>query len=84
MIILAFDEILWCIHLKIRCARDREGKAEEILEKIAMGKLNKFYKENTLLNQEFINDSKVTIREYLQKADKDLTVTAFKRLQLGA
>ena len=61
-----------------------EGKAEEMLEKIAMGKLNKFYKENTLLNQEFINDSKMTIREYLQKADKDLTVTAFKRLQLGA
>jgi translation elongation factor EF-Ts len=56
----------------------------EMLEKIAMGKLNKFYKENTLLNQEFINDSKVTIREYLQKADKNLTVTAFKRLQLGA
>jgi elongation factor Ts len=61
-----------------------EGKAEEMLEKIAIGKLNKFYKENTLLNQEFINDSKVTIREYLQKADKDLTVTAFHRLQLGA
>ncbi len=61
-----------------------EGKAEEMLEKIAMGKLNKFYKENTLLNQEFINDSKVSVREYLQKADKDLTVTTFKRLQLGA
>lgn len=61
-----------------------EGKPEEMLEKIAMGKLNKFYKENTLLNQEFINDSKVTIREYLQKTDKDLTVTAFHRLQLGA
>lgn len=61
-----------------------EGKAEEMLEKIALGKLNKFYKENTLLNQEFINDSKMTVREYLQKADKALTVTAFKRLQLGA
>jgi len=61
-----------------------EGKAEEMLEKIAMGKLNKFYKENTLLNQEYINDSKMTIREYLQKADKDLTVTKFNRLQLGA
>ena len=61
-----------------------EGKAEEMLEKIALGKLNKFYKENTLLNQEYINDSKVTIREYLQKADKDLTVTTFRRLQLGA
>ncbi len=62
----------------------QEGKPEEMLEKIALGKLNKFYKENTLLNQEFINDSKVSVREYLQKADKDLTVTTFKRLQLGA
>jgi elongation factor Ts len=61
-----------------------EGKAEEMLEKIALGKLNKFYKENTLLNQEFINDSKISVREYLQKADKDLTVTTFRRLQLGA
>jgi len=61
-----------------------EGKAEEMLEKIALGKLNKFYKENTLLNQEFINDSKMSVREYLQKADKDLTVTKFYRLQLGA
>jgi len=61
-----------------------EGKAEEMLEKIAMGKLNKFYKESTLLNQEYINDSKISIREYLQKADKALTVTTFRRLQLGA
>jgi len=61
-----------------------EGKAEEMLEKIALGKLNKFYKEYTLLNQEFINDSKISVREYLQKADKDLTVTKFNRLQLGA
>ena len=61
-----------------------EGKAEDMLEKIALGKLNKFYKENTLLNQEFINDSKVSVREYLQKANKDLTVTTFRRLQLGA
>lgn len=61
-----------------------EGKAEEMLEKIALGKLNKFYKENTLLNQEYINDSKMTVREYVQKADKELNITGFKRLQLGA
>lgn len=61
-----------------------EGKAEEMLEKIALGKLNKFYKDNTLLNQEFINDSKISVRDYLQKADKNLTVTTFRRLQLGA
>lgn len=61
-----------------------EGKAEEMLEKIAIGKLNKFYKESTLLNQEYINDSKISVRDYLQKTDKALTVTTFRRLQLGA
>lgn len=61
-----------------------EGKPEEMLEKIAQGKLTKFYKESTLLNQEFINDSKMSVKDYIQKADKELTVTEFKRLQLGA
>ena len=62
----------------------QEGKPEEMLEKIALGKLNKFYKESTLLNQESIKDNKVTVREMLTKADKALTVTGFKRLMLGA
>ena len=61
----------------------QEGKAEEVLEKIAMGKVNKFYKESTLLNQEFIKDSKKTVRQMLTEADKELTVTEFKRLALG-
>jgi elongation factor Ts len=61
-----------------------EGKPEEMVEKIAQGKLNKFYKESTLLNQEFIKDNKLTVRQYLQQADKDLTVTAFKRQVLGS
>lgn len=61
----------------------QEGKAEEMLEKIAMGKLNKFYKESTLLNQEFIKDSKKSVRQVLQDVNKELTVTAFKRLALG-
>ncbi len=61
----------------------REGKPEEMLEKIAQGKLGKFFKENTLLNQEFIKDSKSTIRQYLQSVDKGLTVTAFKRYTLN-
>jgi len=61
-----------------------EGKPEEMLEKIALGKLNKFYKENTLLNQEFIRDNKLTVGEYLAKADKDLKVNSFYRLMLGA
>lgn len=61
----------------------QEGKPEEMLEKIAAGKLNKFFKENTLLNQAFIKDSKKSIAQYLQESDKDLTVTDFKRLALA-
>jgi elongation factor Ts len=61
----------------------QEGKPEEMLEKIAMGKLNKFYKESTLLNQEFIKDNKKTIAQYLNDSEKGLTVTAFKRIALG-
>jgi len=60
-----------------------EGKAEDMVEKIAQGKVNKFYKESTLLNQEFIKDPKKTIRQYLQDSDKELTVTGFKRIALG-
>jgi len=61
----------------------RDGKPEEMLEKIAKGKLDKFYKESTLLNQEFVKDNKMTISQYLKSADKDLTVTAFKRYTLN-
>jgi elongation factor Ts len=60
-----------------------EGKPEEMLEKIAMGKLNKFYKESTLLNQEFIKDNKKTIAQYLNDSEKGLTVTGFKRIALS-
>lgn len=62
----------------------QEGKPEDMVEKIALGKLNKFYKENTLLNQEFVRDNKLSVREYLNKLSKDLTVTTFKRFMLGA
>jgi len=61
-----------------------EGKPEELLEKIAIGKLNKFFKENTLMNQEFIKDNKKTVSQHVAELDKELTVTGFKRLQLGA
>jgi elongation factor Ts len=60
-----------------------EGKPEEMLEKIAQGKLNKFYKENTLLNQQFIKDDKLDIRQYLEKTEKGLTVKVFRRIQIG-
>ncbi|MFH2094884.1 MAG: translation elongation factor Ts [Bacteroidota bacterium] len=60
----------------------QEGKPEEMLDKIAMGKLNKFYKESTLLNQEFIKDQKITVKQYLQNCDKELGITSFKRYGL--
>jgi elongation factor Ts len=60
-----------------------EGKPEDMLEKIAQGKLTKFYKESTLLNQEFIKDNKKTIAQYMNDTKKGLTVTGFKRLALS-
>lgn len=61
-----------------------EGKPEEMVEKIAAGKLNKFYKDSTLLNQEFVKDSSKTVAQFLNDVDKGLTVTAFRRVQLGS
>jgi len=61
----------------------RDGKHEDMLEKIAQGKLGKFYKESTLLNQEFIKDNKLTIGQYLKSVDKELTVNTFKRYNLN-
>ncbi len=60
-----------------------EGKPEAMLEKIAVGKLNKFYKERTLLMQEFVKDPSKTITDYLKETDASLKVTAFKRMHLG-
>jgi len=59
-----------------------DGKPETMVDKIAEGKLNKFFKESTLLNQEFVKDNKKTIKQYLQSIDKDLTVTDFRRYAL--
>ena len=61
----------------------RDGKPEEMLEKIGQGKLSKFFKESTLLNQDFVKDNKMTIRQYLQSVNKELTVTEFKRFTLN-
>jgi len=59
-----------------------EGKAEAMLEKIAQGKLGKFYKENTLLNQEFLKDNSKTVAQMLDATEKGLTVSSFKRISL--
>ena len=61
----------------------QEGKPDNIIEKIAEGKLNKFFKDSTLLNQEFIKESKVTVAQYLNNVDKELKVTEFKRYSLS-
>ena len=61
----------------------QEGKPEEMLEKIAQGKLAKFFKEMTLLPQAFVKDNKKSVAEYLKTFDKELTVTDFKHVKLG-
>ena len=60
----------------------QEGKPAEMAEKIAMGRLNKFFKENTLLNQQYIKDNKKSIQDFLTSVEQDLTVTDFKRFSL--
>jgi elongation factor Ts len=61
-----------------------EGKAEDMLDKIAQGRLSKFYKESTLLNQASVKDNKLTIAQVLTNASAGLTVTAMKRYALKA
>jgi elongation factor Ts len=74
------------IDTELEIARDKArqaGKPENMINRIAEGALQKFYKENTLLQQEFIKDSKITVQQYLQQQDKALTVVAFKRITLN-
>ena len=60
-----------------------EGKPEQIIEKIAQGKLNKYFQENTLLAQKFVKDNSVTIEQYLDGVTKGLTVSEFERVAIG-
>ncbi len=60
-----------------------EGKPADMAEKIAAGKLNKFFKDNTLLPQPFVKDAGISIADYLKSVNKDLTVTSFKRVAIG-
>ncbi len=74
------------IEKELEIARDQarnEGKPEEMLDKIAQGRLSKFFKESTLLEQIYVKDGKISIREYLQQTSKTLTVTGFKRFSLN-
>jgi elongation factor Ts len=59
------------------------GKPDEMIDKIATGKLNAFFKENTLIAQPFVKDATKTVGEYLKSIDAEVKVTQFKRVQLG-
>lgn len=74
------------IQREIEIGKDQarqEGKPEAMLEKIAVGKLEKFYKESTLLNQQFVKDSSINIRQLLEQTQKGLTISTFKRVALA-
>ena len=74
------------IDTEMEIARDKareSGKPENLLDRIAQGALQKYYKENTLLQQEFIKDSKISIEEYLRQQSKTLTILAFSRVTLN-
>ena len=60
-----------------------EGKPAEMAEKIAVGKVNKFLKDNTLIHQPFVKDNGKSVADYLKSIDADLKVTEFKRVALG-
>ena len=63
---------------------EQEGKPEAMLDKIAQGKLKKFYKDNTLMNQAFVMDSSMNVAAFLKTVDAGLAVKSFTRFQLGA
>jgi elongation factor Ts len=71
---------------EIEIAKDilrQEGKPEAMLDNIAKGKLARFFKDNTLVNQDYIKDNKMSVAAYVKSLDKDLIVTGFKRAALG-
>ena len=74
------------VEQELKIAKEKfrlEGKPEAMLDKIAQGALNKFYKDSTLLNQDFVKDNKMTIRQYLNGVDKEVKVTSFIRFTLN-
>lgn len=74
------------IEKEIEIAKDQlraEGKPEAMLDNIAKGKLKRFFKDNTLLNQAFIKDTKISVSNYLSSFDKNLTVTSYERISIG-
>jgi elongation factor Ts len=73
------------IEREIEIGRDQarqEGKPEAMLDKIAAGRLEKFYKESTLLSQQFVKDGSINIKQLLEQTQKGLTISTFKRIAL--
>ncbi|MBZ9629976.1 translation elongation factor Ts [Salegentibacter sp. LM13S] len=74
------------INKEIEIAKDtlrQEGKPEDMLDKIAKGKIQRYFKDNTLVNQAFIKDGKQSVADYVKSVDSDLEVVAFERVALG-
>lgn len=74
------------IEKEIEIAKDllrQEGKPEAMIDNIAKGKLGRFFKDNTLVNQDYIKDSSMSVSAYIKSVNADLTVTGFKRAALG-
>ncbi len=74
------------IEKEIEIAKDQlrqEGKPEAMLDNIAKGKIKRFFKDNTLVNQDFIKNNKQSVAQYVKSIDADLEVTAFERVALG-
>ncbi|WP_447635198.1 translation elongation factor Ts [Flavobacterium microcysteis] len=74
------------IEKEVEIAKDQlrqEGKPEAMLDNIAKGKIQRFYKDNTLVNQDYIKDGAVSVSGYVKSVDANLTVTGFKRAALG-
>jgi elongation factor Ts len=74
------------IEKEIEIAKDQlraEGKPEAMLDNIAKGKIGRFFKDNTLVNQDYIKDSSMSVAAYVKSIDGALTVTGFKRVALA-
>ena len=74
------------IEKEIEIAKDQlrsEGKPEDMLDKIAQGKLKRFFKDNTLINQAFIKDSKQSVSQYLSSFSSETKITSYSRVSVG-
>lgn len=74
------------IDKEIEIAKDQlrqEGKPEEMLDNISKGKIKRFFKDNTLVNQDFIKDNKMSVNDYVKSVDSDLEIVGFERVALG-